>query len=855
MTAEEELRWYKTHDQYTGCLNTTVLPEFGHALLGKPLVCAVMNVDDFNYYNDVLGHEYGDKVLARVGQALIEHFGENCVFSLGGDEFEVLFVGETEEFLRIHNELEQALRNRYEVEGKRVSLTVSTGYIYGTPQTGEEERQFSRMAARQMFEAKRQGKMRCVGQAYDEDYFYKGNKGKLRVFRSDELDSLTGLLNLIAFRERGRKAIRLAEASEGDNVVLFLNIVNFKRFNEKYGFEEGDALLQRFAQDLQEMFEGDLVARFAEDHFCVVTARDGVENAVEMLRDNLRSNPRHSIVSLHAGAYLLTGGERIIEACDRARIASESIPAHAGECIRFYDEVMDRMLTRQKYIVENLDTALEQGYVQVYLQPVIRAMSGEMCGAEALARWVDPEYGLLPPFAFISTLEENHLIHKLDAYIIREVCRLYRERTDAGEYVIPISFNLSRLDFELCNMVEIVENAVKEFDVPREMVHVEITESILNDDENYIRTGTDELHRLGYQLWMDDFGSGYSSLNVLKEYDFDELKIDMKFLSSFNDKSRKIITSVIDMAKKLGIQTLAEGVETEEQAAFLTQVGCEKLQGYYFGRPEPAAELMDSVARGRFVQESMDTAIYRDEIGKVNLIDEHSMAILEYCPHEFRFLFANDAFRETLKTLGTGSVEQAEENLNSSSFPLTRLFNNYAQKLAVSRGAERLNFVDNGNICTLLGRIVSHRHERIAVQIFLINLSQAKDNQRSTLMDETLRALYTVFDEVYLDDLEDDTEMALFVNGDEESIGRKKQSLKQIYQDYAAKEIHPEDRAAYMAFTDLDTVMERLDHTTKGFMYEYFRTKENGEFVRKLHTIIRNRRDDDHRFIISVRDA
>lgn len=726
MTLEEELNWYKTHERVTGCRNTVAMEQAGFILLGKEHVTAIINVDDFNYYNDTYSHAYGDMILGKIGEYLREIFGDECVFGLGSDEFEIFLPGNEEHFLKLYRELEDRLRYSCIVDGRRISLTLSTGYAYGVTNSVDEELNMSHMAANNMYEAKREGKMRCLGSPYTETSLIRSSKYSGKIYRNDELDPLTGLLNMVAFRERARKMLRREEISDRESVVVFFNIVNFKRFNEKYGYECGDELLKGFAEDLKDFFEGDLISRFFEDHFCVITGRDMVEDTMHLLRECLRRPLKNSILNMNAGIYVLKGNERIIEAVDRARIAAESIPKHSEECYRFYDEIMDRMLSRQKYIIENLDKALQDGDLRVYLQPVIRSMTGELCGAEALARWVDPEYGVLPPQAFISILEENRLIHKLDSHIVNEVCRVYRERADKGLKNVPVSFNLSRLDFELCDMVKVVEDATERYHVPREMVHVEITESILNDDEQCIRTGTARFHKLGYQVWMDDFGSGYSTLNVLKEYDFDELKIDMKFLSSFSEKSKKIITSIIDMAKKLGIQTLAEGVETQEQAEFLRSVGCEKLQGYYFGRPEPVEELLAGMESGRFTRESARLASYHDDIGKINLIDEHSMAIVEYIPDGARVLYHNEAFNRTLDSLGS-SIDIAEARINDDNFPLVRIFNTFIQKLAVTKTAERINFVDNGRNCTMLGRIVAHKGERFAIQVFLVNLSMAED--------------------------------------------------------------------------------------------------------------------------------
>ena len=236
-----------------------------------------------------------------------------------------------------------------------------------------------------------------------------------------------------------------------------------------------------------------------------------------------------------------------------------------------------------EYVASKIDEAISQEWIKVYYQPVIRSITRELCSAESLARWIDPEIGFLPPNKFIGVLEEKKLIHKLDCYIIERVCKDIHDLMIQKRPVVPVSVNLSRLDFVMMDMVGVVEDLVKKYDIPRDMLHVEVTESMIASDEDLMASVIQGFRSAGYEIWMDDFGSGYSSLTLLKDYDFDLLKMDMRFLSNFNEKSRNILRSTITMAKDLGIKTLAEGVETEEHFEFLKSIGCGKIQGYYFG--------------------------------------------------------------------------------------------------------------------------------------------------------------------------------------------------------------------------------------------------------------------------------
>ncbi len=249
-------------------------------------------------------------------------------------------------------------------------------------------------------------------------------------------------------------------------------------------------------------------------------------------------------------------------------------------------------LRKQQYVIDHIDEAIEHEYIKVFYQPVIRVKTGEICGYEALVRWIDPKMGMLSPGDFISTLEQFHLIHLVDTFVVKRVCKDYVQMRDEGKELVPISINISRLDFELCDIFGVVEETRAEYDVPRDMLDLEITESSLNENEGYIRSSCDKMRELGYHVWIDDFGSGYSSLNTIANYNFDVLKLDMVFLRSFDNNPRtgKIMKYIVKGAKAMGVSPLCEGVETENHFNFLNEIGCERAQGYYFGKPMPMEE-------------------------------------------------------------------------------------------------------------------------------------------------------------------------------------------------------------------------------------------------------------------------
>lgn len=342
----------------------------------------------------------------------------------------------------------------------------------------------------------------------------------------------------------------------------------------------------------------------------------------------------------------------------------------------------------EQYILDNFETALENGYIKAYYQPVIRTLTEKICSVEALARWQDPSTGLLSPYIFISVLEKNRLIHKLDLSILENICVTYNEMREKGLPLHPFSINLSRLDFNEVNMLDEISKIINRYDIPADAIHIEITESVMLDNTAYFRRIFDSFHDAGFAILMDDFGSGYSSLNVLKDYRFDVLKIDMRFLSDIGSRSKKILISVVNMAKAIGIHTLAEGVETQEQLNFLRGIGCEMLQGYYYARPMSSEDYIKYLSEDTITIEPTQDNEYWDTIGQVNFLspdplsdlsfDDNDvsestivresatpLALIEVSPDNAKLVYSNQAYFNELKKLGYTSTDHFQQAIDN----------------------------------------------------------------------------------------------------------------------------------------------------------------------------------------------
>ena len=434
----------------------------------------------------------------------------------------------------------------------------------------------------------------------DKNEFYNRSRNSFAeaeiLSQNKETDELTGLFNMSFFYHKIQLMLNSYEGRRQDFSFIHFDIPNFKLYNERHGFKRGDELLCDLAKTIRETFKGATVARFSNDHFFVCTADDkkSVIDKVEQVNKRMLMNDDvNKKTRVKAGIYFLD--DRYAEvglACDHARLACNSIKGRHDINYCIYDEMLRESLRKQQYVVDHIDEAVENGYIKVYYQPVIRVRTGEICGYEALVRWIDPRMGILSPADFIETLEQFHLIHIVDKYVVKRVCEDLKALAEDGEPVVPVSVNISRLDFELCDIFGIIEQIREEYGIPQDMLDIEITESALNDNVGYIKSECEKMKKLGYHIWLDDFGSGYSSLNTIAEYDFDVLKLDLVFLRSLdrNPKTAVLMKFIMQGARAMGLAPLCEGVETQEHFEFLKKAGCERAQGYLFGKPMPLEE-------------------------------------------------------------------------------------------------------------------------------------------------------------------------------------------------------------------------------------------------------------------------
>lgn len=435
-----------------------------------------------------------------------------------------------------------------------------------------------------------------------------------KLQRLTEQDALTGLSNMATFRKKVESLLSQGWRTPSNAYVIYFNASNFKEFNALYGPSDGDKCLKRIAALIKETFETDVACRNISDHFYVFYQGDDAEERITRFHDRCLTLRKHFKVWMRAGVCRMSEASTVFEACDAAKVACDQLPDNDISYCNMYSAKILKSLQMEKYIQDNAENAIRKGEVLVYFQPVVRAQTGKLCSFEALVRWNDPKYGFLSPGVFIPVLERHHRCYKIDAFVVEECCRILSDRMKAGQPCVPVSFNISRTDFMMCDPVQIVVNAAQKYGIEPRYLCVEITESSIMEEPEKIRKAIERFKQAGFQVWMDDFGSAYSSLITLKDYDFDEIKLDMAFMRNLNENARIIVASTIRMARKMGIHTLCEGVETADQLEFLKKCGCEKIQGYYYGRPMTLEDQIGNLQEKGVEPETREEAIRMNQM-------------------------------------------------------------------------------------------------------------------------------------------------------------------------------------------------------------------------------------------------
>ncbi len=516
---------------------------------------------------------------------------------------------------------------------------------------------------------------------------------------------------------------------------------------------------------------------------------------------------------------------------------------------------MSKISDLDKYVQEHLREAIDNNWIIAYFQPVVRSLTGEIWCFEALARWNDPIYGFLTPDVFIPPLEQNGDIFLLDLAILEIICKNYKEMQDKSYDFIPVSLNLSRIDFEVIDIHERINAICDKYAVPHKLIHIEITESTSFDKEDALEEHIQWFHRDGYEVWMDDFGNGFSTLNTLQTHSFDVIKLDMMFLHNFNRKAELILSSIIKMAKSLGVGTVCEGVESPEHARFMKEIGCESMQGWYYGRPQPSDVIKRLKNDDEHNYETSDEHKYWDKIASIDLLSGLPEMIVEYSNHSWLSIAVNKNMVKAFKEI---HPEEDISVLNMSlkpSHPLFEMIDDLFSQTSRTKTSHKIDYIDNGFLVLMKASYVASLNDKTALKITLRNIFTELEYKRNSMLEDGLVGLYSQFELVNLISPDSDSAMQIYSNaGFEKVYGQL--SLTEGIREFTEKEVYVEDRERYSKFMDFNTIEERYKEQETNFLTNAFRLRDKkGGYRWKVVTLLKMSSDNERQYLYEIQSV
>ena len=684
---------------------------------------------------------------------------------------------------------------------------------------------------------------------YREDRDHENDKDKAEAIEAvqkrldsdiasheNHYDFMTGLPSMTYFFELAEEA-RKTIHSGGDNaVLLFIDLTGMKFYDEKYSFSEGDKLIKSLADLLIQTFSSDNCCHIGGDHFAVFSAEKGIEDTLEKFFADWKKISGKRYLPIRVGIY----SDRIEDvpvstACNRAKLASDAQRGMYESSFDYYHKEMGQNALHRQFVLENIENALNNQWIKVHYQPIVRTVNGRVCDEEALSRWIDPVNGILYPDEFIPALEESKLIYKLDLYVLEQVLEKIKMQRKYGIPVVPHSVNLSRSDFEMCDIVEEVRSRVDAAGIDHDKITIEITESIIGNDFDFMKTQVERFRSLGFPVWMDDFGSGYSSLDVLQNIKFDLIKFDMNFLKKMDkgESGKLIMTELMRMASDLGVDTVCEGVETQEQVRFLREIGCSKLQGFHFSKAINFQDIIEDYKKGsRLGYENQDEAEYFAAIGRVdlndlsvvakqdigvmkNVFDTFPMTVIEARDDKVAFIRSNRAFRDfAMRIL---EIDLSDNEIGENEYKTLSLPDNSAlmKLIRQCRESNSSAFYDDpqmdGAVVHYFARRVSVDpvNGRYAVAVAVLSITEPEEG---TTYAGIARALASDYYNIYYIDLDTDEfiEYNSKVGEDVMAVQRHGKMFFDEAREAANSRIYKDDREPFLSLFTKENVVREL---------------------------------------------
>jgi diguanylate cyclase (GGDEF)-like protein/PAS domain S-box-containing protein len=476
------------------------------------------------------------------------------------------------------------------------------------------------LATRKPFAAPNGAFLQCVAYA---DLTASGAEAELETScqQCSQVDRLTGLPNINHFNIEGSKFLHQVQREHRVAAAILLDVNNMNAYNNRFGYVKGDILLNRLGQAMREVFTDSLICRYSQDQFVIITRRSGLEERIGQLNRQMKQIAADHLTAIRCGVYLTADQEEYaVSAVDKAHLALLSMSSNEKTACKFYDSRVKERFAKRDYIMTHLAQALADDWIKVDVQPMVNVFNHKAVALELFARWDDPKLGVLYPKDFLHYLEEVHLTHVLGLHVLKQACRIWSQRRNESQLNIPLVINLLTDDLEDDDFLTNVNALMAKYQIPRHYLCFDL--ALADDaDKEVIQERLTQLKAEGYTYSFDTRTSSYSLINALADFDFDFVKFDMNKLDIKNQKSMTVLTSTIDLCKRLGCRPLFKGVDTYDQYSFIKRLGCLLMQGKYLMAPAAYEEITKRLDRAGLQTQSMGESWFYNEINSIDVFD------------------------------------------------------------------------------------------------------------------------------------------------------------------------------------------------------------------------------------------
>lgn len=681
------------------------------------------------------------------------------------------------------------------------------------------------------------------------------------------------ILDLELFRDYAEGVLGSLGSDSGEQYcMIWLHLKGYEVFRRQRGLFRGKELVDAFGALLLTCFSSGLVGHAEADDYLVLSDCKEVELAVMDLNTSLLRQYADARVMAEAGVCIIGGQDGSRDSMktlvEKAQQALRSLDGNSDQRVAYYSESMDRSIRLNSYVPHHLQEAIEKHYIHVLYQPIVRTLTGQICGAEALARWDDPVMGPISPGEFVPILEQRHMSHLLDACIVELVAEDFEAcgENNAGA-LVPVSVNLSRYDFEDCDIFEVFEKAVREHNLPPSLFRLELSEGALTVSHDLLKNELERFRDAGYEVWLDNFGSGYASMSVLGEFHFDAVKFDLHLMRSLRASGKNggaaiMLQYTVNMIKEMKMTSAIVGVETEEEYHWLRQHGFEMQQGFYFGRPQTYGGIIGSDRQ----IEDYRSRDYFSRVGAVQ-IDNRTMggnqshaadpmAIIEKRGEDLELLVANQAMETFVQGYGFQNAEDFARRMYRASGAMQERMRDFLDTVAEGGQNVLLTLWTGGRIMDFQGSLLAKDPERNSMAIMLqASMIVESEKNRGQDLRDMLRVIYTVYDRMDLVSRTEHLVERSFLNAPDYGIMIEGRDYDMAVRLFAKEVIRRRDQDRFIQFMDESTVDERLQTENRLILLDAFEVKKrSGGYVNKAFIIIPMTTRGQKAMLIAMRD-